>query len=97
VWYCKNVMQSYTYRIIIEPDERNTFHAYVPALPGCHTWGESINQARKNIQDAIDVYIRSLIVDGLDVPQDNGFEFVATVSFTPRTSLKKKSSRRVYA
>ena len=53
-------MNSYTYRIIIEPDENNTFHAYVPALPGCHTWGESFEEARENIRDAIDTYIRSL-------------------------------------
>ena len=82
-------MQSYTYRIIVEPDEHNTFHAYVPALAGCHTWGETIDEARRNIQDAIDVYIRSLIADGLVIPQDNGFEFVTTV-FSPAQSVKKK-------
>jgi len=53
-------MKIYTYRVIIEPDERNAFHAYVSALPGCHTWGESMEEARKNIRDAIDVYVRSL-------------------------------------
>ncbi|MBI5327377.1 MAG: type II toxin-antitoxin system HicB family antitoxin [Deltaproteobacteria bacterium] len=41
-------MKTYTYRIIIEPDENKTYHAYVPALPGCHTWGKSIETARKN-------------------------------------------------
>ena len=50
----------YTYRVIVEPDERNTFHAYVPALPGCHTWGETLKETRENIRDAIDAYVRSL-------------------------------------
>ena len=73
-------MNSYTYRIIIEPDENNTFHAYVPALPGCHTWGENFKEARENIRDAIDVYIRSLAKDGEKIPLDRGVEVVETVN-----------------
>jgi len=62
------LVKTYTYRVIIEPDERNTFHAYVPALPGCHTWGETLEKARTNIRDALDAYVRSMIADGVDVP-----------------------------
>jgi len=72
-------MKYITYRIIIEPDENNTFHAFVPALPGCHTWGESLEEARKNIRDAIDVYLRSLRADGESIPEDRGVEVVETV------------------
>ena len=72
-------MNSYTYRIIIEPDENNTFHAYVPALPGCHTWGENFEKARENIRDAIDEYIRSLVKDGEKIPLDRGVEIVETI------------------
>lgn len=74
-------MKNITYRIIIEPDEKGTYHAYVPALRGCHTWGESIDEARKNISDAIDVYIRSLIADREKVPEDKGVELFETFSF----------------
>jgi len=81
-------MKSYTYRIIIEPDENNTFRAYVPALPGCHTWAESIGETRKNIRDAIDAYLRSLRADGEKIPEDKGIEVVETVSFPVS---KKKS------
>lgn len=81
-------MKTYTYRIIIEPDERDTFHAFVPALPGCHTWGETLEQARKNALDAIDVYIRSLLADGEKIPEDKGVEIVETIHIAP---LKKRS------
>ena len=64
-------MRSYTYRVIVEPDEGDTFHAYVPALAGCHTWGETFDQTRINIRDAIDVYIRSLKADGEPIPEDS--------------------------
>lgn len=73
-------MKSYTYRIIIEPDERKTFHAYVPALPGCHTWGATFAETRKNVRDAIRVYLRSIIADGEKIPEDIGMEVMETVS-----------------
>lgn len=76
-------MKTYTYRIIIEPDERNTFHGYVPALPGCHTWGETLEQTRRNVRDAIDVYIRSLRADGEPVPEDRGVELFETINIPP--------------
>ncbi|RJQ32039.1 type II toxin-antitoxin system HicB family antitoxin [Candidatus Parcubacteria bacterium] len=71
---------NYTFRIIIEPDEKGTFHGYVPALSGCHTFGATIDETRKNLRDAISVYVSSLIADGEDVPQDNSFESFETVT-----------------
>ncbi len=73
-------MKVYTYRVIVEPDENNTFHAFVPALPGCHTWGETFDEARRNVRDAIDAYLRSLKIDGDPIPEDNGVEILETVT-----------------
>lgn len=71
-------MKQYTYRIIIEPDEENTYHAYAPALPGCHTWGDTLEDARANIRDAVDAYLRSLQADNEVIPEDNGLEILET-------------------
>lgn len=71
-------MKNYTYRIIIEPDGKY-FHAYVPALPGCHTFGKTIAEAKKHARDAIEVYVRSLIDHGEPIPQDNSFESFETI------------------
>ena len=77
---------SYTYRVIIEPDGKS-FHAFVPALPGCHTFGKTIALAKKHAREAITVYIESLIMDGEQVPVDESFETFATV----------KLNKKVYA
>lgn len=77
-------MRNYTFRIIIEPDEKGTFHGYVPSLPGCHTWGETIEETRKNIRDAVKAYLYSLIEDGEAVPQEKGLEAFETVSLGPQ-------------
>ena len=44
-------------RVIIEPDE-DVFTAYCPELPGCVTYGKSIEDAKKNIKEAIELYIK---------------------------------------
>lgn len=70
---------TYTYRIILEEDEGG-YHASVPALPGCHTWGKTIDEARIMVRDAIGAYLRSLVADGEKVPTDSGFELFETFS-----------------
>jgi antitoxin HicB len=54
----------HTYRVIITPDD-GVYHACVPALPGCHTWGATVEEARAMIRDAIDLYVRSCVADGV--------------------------------
>ena len=44
-------------RIIIEPDE-DVFVAYCPELPGCVTYGKTKAEARENIKEAIELYLR---------------------------------------
>ena len=54
--FCYNIFMNYTYRVIIEPDGKH-FHAYAPALKGCHTSGKTIAEAKKNIREAIALYL----------------------------------------
>ncbi|OGG73236.1 hypothetical protein A3A38_03835 [Candidatus Kaiserbacteria bacterium RIFCSPLOWO2_01_FULL_53_17] len=78
---------NYTYRVIIEPDEGG-YHAFVPALQGCHTWGKTIEEAREMVRDAINVYLRSLIADKEPIPEDLGMELFETI---PMPKITKRS------
>lgn len=69
----------YTFRVIFESDE-DGYHAWVPALVGCHTWGKSLEDVRENIREAIRAHVGSLIKDGQKVPMDSGFESLETFS-----------------
>jgi predicted RNase H-like HicB family nuclease len=60
-------MTNYQFTVVIEPDEGG-FHAFVPALPGCHTFGATIDEARANIAEAIELHIESLAEDGEPIP-----------------------------
>ncbi|MTJ46827.1 type II toxin-antitoxin system HicB family antitoxin [Dolichospermum sp. UHCC 0259] len=51
------------YAIIIEK-ARDNYSAYVPDLPGCVTVGDTIEEIKQNIQEAIAFHLEALIEDG---------------------------------
>ncbi len=44
-------------RIVFEPSEDGGYTVHVPALPGCITEGESLDDTRRNILEAISLYL----------------------------------------
>jgi antitoxin HicB len=70
----------YTYRIIIEPDGKY-YHAYVPALPGCHTFGKTLAETKKHVREAIEVYLEALASRKESIPSDESFESFETIAF----------------
>lgn len=46
-----------TLQIVLEPSEEGGFTATVPSLPGCISEGRDREEALKNIQEAIDLYL----------------------------------------
>lgn len=57
----------YNVTVVVEPDD-NGFHAYVPALPGCHTFGETVEEARANIAEAMVLHVESMLEVGEPIP-----------------------------
>jgi antitoxin HicB len=57
------------YRVILEPDmEAGGYVVSCPSLPGCHSQGETREEALKNIQDAMEGYLGSLKKHNLPLP-----------------------------
>ena len=56
------------YAVVIEKGENN-FSAYVPDLPGCVAAADTLEQTEQLIQEAIEIHIRGMREDGLEVPQ----------------------------
>lgn len=70
-----------TLTVVIEPDE-NAYHAFVPVLPGCHSYGDTLDEVLRHIQEAIGLYISVLMEDGQAVPQEPNPFFVTRVPVT---------------
>jgi len=64
-------MTQRTYRILLTPEEEGGFSVSVPALPGCFTQGETVEEAIEMAREAISVYIESLEEDGEPIPDDS--------------------------
>ncbi|MBI5553974.1 MAG: type II toxin-antitoxin system HicB family antitoxin [Candidatus Diapherotrites archaeon] len=46
--------------VVLERDEDGWFIADVPALPGCHTQGETKRDVLRNVKEAIELYLEVL-------------------------------------
>lgn len=44
-------------KIILEPSDEGGFTVYVPALPGCISEGKTLDDAKRNIREAIELYL----------------------------------------
>jgi predicted RNase H-like HicB family nuclease len=60
----------YSFTVLIEPNEPDGYLVTCPALPGLVTEGDTLDEAYSMAQDAIQLYIESLIADGQPIPQD---------------------------
>ena len=58
------------YKVILEPQEEGGYTAYVPALPGCVSEGETYEGTLKNIHEAITLYLETLKLRGKSLPED---------------------------
>jgi predicted RNase H-like HicB family nuclease len=50
----------YEFDVVILEDEAGGYVAFVPALPGCHTQGDNLEELMKNIKEAIELYMETL-------------------------------------
>jgi predicted RNase H-like HicB family nuclease len=62
VIYIQNVGVMH-FQVIFQPSDEGGFTAYVPALPGCISEGDSADEALVNIQEAIDLYLELVEYD----------------------------------
>ncbi len=50
-------MRSRSYRVVFERDESGAWIAQVPRVRGCHTYGRTLEQARRRIREALALWV----------------------------------------
>jgi predicted RNase H-like HicB family nuclease len=58
------------HQVVLEPEPNGGLVAYVPALPGCVSQGDSREEAMANIAGAIDLYTEDCLAAGDPVPEE---------------------------
>jgi predicted RNase H-like HicB family nuclease len=61
--------KNFSYSVFYEKAPEGGYVALVPALPGCHTQGETLEEAECNVKEAIALYLESLAAHGEVVPE----------------------------
>jgi predicted RNase H-like HicB family nuclease len=61
-----------TYTVILEREDDGGYVASVPALPGCVSQGDGLDEAMTNIQEAIKLYVDDCRDAGDPVPVEAG-------------------------
>jgi len=61
-----------TYKILLHKEPEGSYTVSVPALPGCVTYGETVEESIQMAKEAIELYIEELKDRGEDIPDDTG-------------------------
>jgi predicted RNase H-like HicB family nuclease len=73
-------MKVLNYRILLRKEPEGGYTVMVPLLPGCITYGETIEEAIDMAKEAIELYIESLKEHGEVIPTEEGIlEYTLTV------------------
>ena len=76
-------MEAIHYTVKIHPAAEGGYWAEVPALPGCFTQGDSLEEVTGNVREAMECHLSSLVREGLPFPVEKpakrGFAFPVLV------------------
>ena len=70
------------YTVVLRPEPEGNYTVLVPALPGCLTCGETIGDALRMSEEAIRVFLESLLDDRLPIPDEGPTVSLETENLT---------------
>jgi antitoxin HicB len=79
------MIQTRTYSLKIEEHD-DGFLAYFPALPGCHTWARTYEEAVKFAEEALSLYLDTLAEHGDAIPEET-FDAPVSLGVTVSTPI----------
>ena len=60
------------YKILLREEPEGGYTVTVPVLPGCVTYGKTLDEAIRMAREAIEFYIEILTEKGEDIPSEDG-------------------------
>jgi predicted RNase H-like HicB family nuclease len=74
-------MRFYSFEIVIEKEaDGEGYSAYSPSLPGCFSNGRTLEEAKRNMREAIQQHVEALLAHGEPVPQNDRLVHVEELS-----------------
>jgi len=63
------------YSVVVHKAEKGGFWVEVPALPGCYSQGETVEDTLENVRESIDLYLEVLTGERETIPRDEEVVF----------------------
>ncbi|MCH8268138.1 MAG: type II toxin-antitoxin system HicB family antitoxin [Acidobacteria bacterium] len=74
----------YAYQISLVPEQEGGYTVLVPLLPGCVSYGRTIEEATENAKEAIALHLENLAAHKQPIPEGNEVSvFTTLVSVSP--------------
>lgn len=70
-------MPAVYYPAIVEAGDKPGFGVFFPDLDGCTSAGDTLQEAARNAEQALDLHLRGMIEDGLPVPAPRALDAIA--------------------
>jgi antitoxin HicB len=80
-------MNVLSYRILLRQEPEGGYTVIVPSLPGCVTYGDTVEEAIEMAKEAIELYIESLKEHGEEIPTEEKNRTLAGAPSTDRGCL----------
>jgi predicted RNase H-like HicB family nuclease len=58
------------YTIVLRPDDNGTYVAYIPAISGCHAWGNTPEEATNELSNVFDMIKAEYLEAKKTLPED---------------------------
>ncbi len=68
------------YSVVVHKAEEGGFWVEVPALPGCYSQGESVEETLRNVRESIELYLETLREEGQNAPNDTEIVYQVSVA-----------------
>ena len=63
----KRIVQNF--EVILEPEKEGGYHVYCPLLKGCHSYGDTKEEAMEKIKETIELWLESARELGIKIPE----------------------------
>jgi predicted RNase H-like HicB family nuclease len=60
------------YTVVVHPAEEGGYWVDLPALPGCFSQGETVEEALESVREAIEAHLAAIREDGQRIPEEHG-------------------------
>ena len=58
------------YTIVLRPETNGTFVAHIPAIPGCHAWGTTAQEAREELNAVFSMMCEEYFEENKSLPNN---------------------------